>query len=68
MHTVRCCCCVGEEGEEGGTEERWGVGLLKSSEVASIAGINAEDIILGKSTNDVNIVVLQCCAVLVIFT
>ena len=56
VYLCRCSCCVagrGDEGEgEGGVKERSAV-FLKSAEVASIAGIPVNNIILGKSANDV---------------
>ena len=54
--TIRCSWCVGGCGEQevDRVEENRGAVFLKSAEVASIAGINADDVVLGKTSNDVS--------------
>lgn len=54
--TIRCSWCVGGCGEQevDRVEENRGAVFLKSAEVASIAGINVDDVVLGKTSNDVS--------------
>ena len=59
VYIVHVCRCVGvcgrEEEEEEGVDEGGSVVFLKSAEVASIAGINNDDIFLGKTSSDVSV-------------
>ncbi|CAI8007405.1 Diacylglycerol lipase-alpha [Geodia barretti] len=49
---ARCSCCVREQ-QVDEVDGRGGL-FLKSAEVASIAGINVEDVVLGKTANDIH--------------